>query len=119
MFDGSRLVSFDLAFWYSEGPVDGSSALETYRAILKEEPSATNPSVAVSEFLADLVKVFPDLTEENADSSPWMSPLYFSDAFVVASISWSRQQVMATALAALARKHGLVCYDPQAEAVIP
>jgi glutamine synthetase type III len=48
-----------------------------------------------------------------------MSPLYFSDAFVVASISWSRQQVMATALAALARKHGLVCYDPQAEVVIP
>ncbi|MFJ5880437.1 hypothetical protein [Kitasatospora cineracea] len=111
-------MSFNLAFWYSEDPVDGSSALETYRAILNEEPSATNPSAAISEFLADLIKVFPDLTEENAESSPWMSPLYFSDAFVVASISWSRQQVMTRALAALARKHGLVCYDPQAEAVI-
>ncbi|MGC4987021.1 hypothetical protein ACLQ18_41585 [Streptomyces sp. DT193] len=111
-------MSFDLAFWYSVDPVDGTSALGTYRAILDEVPEAAAPNVAVSDFLADVVKVFPDLTEENMDGSPWMSPLYFSDAFVVASISWSRQQVMARALAALARKHGLVCFDPQAESII-
>ncbi|SOD81784.1 hypothetical protein [Streptomyces sp. Ag109_G2-15] len=111
-------MSFDLAFWYSKDPVDASTALEIYRSILDEASDVVAPNSAVGDFLADVVKVFPDLTEENMDNSPWMSPLYYSDAYVVASISWSRQQVMARALTALARKHGLVCYDPQAEAVI-
>ncbi|MFF9194912.1 hypothetical protein ACF09L_06880 [Streptomyces sp. NPDC014779] len=112
-------MSFDLAFWHSAIPVDNVSALGTYRAILDESPGAVESHVAVGAFLADLVSVFPDLTEENMDASPWMSPLYCSEAFVVASVSWSRQHVMTRALAALARKHGLVCFDPQAEAVIP
>ncbi|MFJ4185165.1 hypothetical protein [Kitasatospora sp. NPDC089509] len=111
-------MSFDLAFWYSKDPVDAASALRTYREILDEAPDAAIPNVAVGNFLADVTRVFPDLTEENMDDSPWMSPLYFSNSYVVASISWSRQQVMTRALAALARKHDLVCYDPQAEAVI-
>lgn len=43
-------MSFDLAFWYSVDPVDGTSALGTYRAILDEVPEAAAPNVAVSDF---------------------------------------------------------------------
>jgi hypothetical protein len=57
------------------------------------------------------------LTAETMETSPWTSPLYTSSSFVVANISWSKQALVSRALIALARKHGLICYDPQASTV--
>jgi formylmethanofuran dehydrogenase subunit E-like metal-binding protein len=110
-------MSFDLAFWYADGPVNAVQALATYEAILREEPDCVAANSAVARFNADVVSVFPDLTAENMNDSPWSSPLYSSDAFAVASINWSRQAVMLQALIALAKKHGLICYDPQSGTV--
>ena len=110
-------MSFDLAFWHVDGSIDAAQALATYEGILEEIPGCVAENPAVGRFNADVVSVFPDLTEENADESPWSSPLYSSDSFTVASISWSKQAIVSQALIALAKKHGLICYDPQSGTV--
>ena len=111
-------MSFDLAFWYSPEPADGAQALEIYQGILNEVPGLTPAHPAVAAFTADVTGQFPDLSEDNLDSSPWTSPLYFSPEFLVATISWSQARAVAPVLLALARKHGLTCFDPQQPAVV-
>ncbi len=111
-------MSFDLAFWYSAEPVDGTRALEIYQAILNEVPGATSAHPAVAAFTAEVTSQFPDLSADNLESSPWTSPLYASPEFLVATISWAQARAVAPVLLALARKHGLTCFDPQQPAVV-
>lgn len=110
-------MSFDLGFWYSEGPTEAARGAEIYREILSgDSPVHANP--AVENFHRDMVSVFPDLTEDNFERSPFSAPLHVSPAFVIAPISWSKKDLVSRALIALAKKHGLTCYDPQAKAIL-
>ncbi|WP_157518398.1 hypothetical protein [Herbidospora mongoliensis] len=79
-------------------------------------------SSAVAAFHAEVVSLYPDLTEEMSDEeiddSPWMAALYTGPGFRLAAISWSRSVMVAANLRFLANRHGLICYDPQADIVI-
>lgn len=110
-------MSFDLAFWHTDSAIDAGEAAEIYKGIIAEVPDVVAANPAVERFHADVVGVFPDLTEENMDESPWMAELYFSPSFLVVNISWSKRVEVSEVLLRLSRKHGLVCYDPQGEAV--
>ncbi|MGN9908878.1 hypothetical protein ACTMTJ_15150 [Phytohabitans sp. LJ34] len=67
----------------------------------------------MGEFYDEVVGIFGDLTEENAEESPWTSPLYRNEECVIANIAWSRHREVAPMLVELAAKYGLTSYDPQ------
>ena len=110
-------MSFDLAVWHYDGDLDPERAQEIYEGILEELPGIVAENEAVTQFHDNVVSVFPDLTAENMEQSVWSAPIYSSSSFFVANISWSKQALVSQALIALARKHGLICYDPQAREV--
>ncbi|MDH6217277.1 hypothetical protein [Streptomyces pseudovenezuelae] len=115
-------MSFDLAVWYEPGRISASLAAEKYKSLCDSSTSAAGVVVsdAVTAFHRALVVDFPELSDSAADSprveaSPWTSGLDVSDAHVIMPISWGRADEIAPAVLALAGRHGLVCFDPQAE----
>jgi hypothetical protein len=115
-------MSFDLAVWFEPGRISASAAAETYKSLCDGGPSAAGVVAhdAVTAFHRALVVDFPELPESAADfsqaeASPWTAGLDVSDAHVIMPISWGRADATATAVLDLAGRHGLVCFDPQAE----
>ncbi|MFJ6083913.1 hypothetical protein ACIQI8_21180 [Streptomyces sp. NPDC092369] len=127
-------MSFDLAVWYEPGRISTSAAAEKYQRLCDGDTSAAGvvANDAVTMFHRALIADFPELQDSTpgsvtelvpdpaADSpqveaSPWTAGLDVSDAHVIMPISWSRAGATAPAVLALAGRHGLVCFDPQAE----
>ncbi len=110
-------MSFDLAFWrHSEGD-DAPSDL--YEQMMNE---VTGVVVAASEQLsalvADIATRYPEISLENMDESPWASEFDLTGEYLVVAISGSRSVELSSFLLPLARKHGLVTYDPQGNQLI-
>ncbi|MGW3287357.1 hypothetical protein ACWDR3_22240 [Streptomyces sp. NPDC001002] len=115
-------MSFDLAVWFEPGRISASTAAETYKSLCDGGTSAASAVAndAVTAFYRALIADFPELTDSAADTpqteaSPWTAALDVSDAHVIMPISWGRTDTTAPAVLALAGRHGLVCFDPQAE----
>ncbi|WP_136518139.1 hypothetical protein [Cellulomonas telluris] len=111
-------MSFELAFWHERPTPSDDAALATYYRLTEEDGDAVRPHVAVSRFLTDLLTAFEDLTEENADSSPWAGPVCATDGCVMVSISGSRSVEVMPRLQQMASRHGLVTFDPQNSRVV-
>jgi hypothetical protein len=119
-------MSFDLAVWFEPGRISTSAAAEKYQRLCDGDSSAAGvvANDAVTAFHRALIVDFPELPDSVPDSaadfpqveaSPWTAVLDVSDAHVIMPISWSRAGATAPAVLALAGRHGLVCFDPQAE----
>jgi hypothetical protein len=106
-------MSFDLAFWHETQPSDAERAYEIYDRLTDGETGVAESHPAVDEFYREVLSVYADITEENAEESPWASSPYRNDECVVAAIAWSRHEEVGAALIELADKHGLTAYDPQ------
>lgn len=106
-------MSFELAFWHEDPSPSGDAALATYYRLTEEDDDAVRPHVAVSRFLAEVLTTFEDLTEENAESSPWAGPVYATEGCVMVSISGSRSAEVMPRLQQMAQHHGLITFDPQ------
>ncbi|MEU0198727.1 MULTISPECIES: hypothetical protein [unclassified Streptomyces] len=115
-------MSYDLAFWYESGSLDAAAAYQKYDAMTDGESGVTAESPRVAEFYRDVLKAYQDLTEdtteEEADRSPWTSPVYFNGECVLVNIAWSRKSEVSDTLITMAKSRGLVTYDPQRELVV-
>lgn len=130
-------MSFDLAVWYSPGPVTYQQAYATYLLLCgAEDADETTPwpelHESVEAFYRDLTERYPThdaLGDDEAAQAacPWMDDPYPDDRFlrangwardhVIVHIAWPRAGEMRSVVGDVAFKHGLVMLDPQNETV--
>jgi hypothetical protein len=109
-------MSFDLAVMHVEEPINEERAVKIYHALCEGDYEVLPPGENVERFYQELTAQYPDLdqlSDDEAEDSPWSDSLDVSDGAVVMCIRWSRADDMAAFVKGLAAKHGLACYDPQ------
>lgn len=110
-------MSYDLAVWDGElprGDEAGAVFDELYERYLDSEDVIAELSPRIAAYVEALVARYPD----DAAGSPWASPPVIDEAsgpIVYLLMSYSRAEEVSEYAAALAREHGLVCFDPQGE----
>jgi hypothetical protein len=111
-------MSFDLAVMNIETPVSSEEAAEIYGELCEGNYDALQPSEKIDAFYHELIDKYPDIDsypDETVDDCPWSVELDISDGAVVMCMVWSRVEEVAPFVRGLAEKHGLACYDPQAD----
>ena len=120
-------VSYDFAVWEGERPKDGDEAAKAFEALYDryvEAEADEPPTPAIRAFVQSLLERYPDVTElddDAVDESPWASGPLIGEAtgpFMYFPVSIPRAPEMQEFVAAKAREHGLVCFDPQAEELL-
>lgn len=106
-------VSFDLVFWYQKSMPTSEEAARIYDELTDGLTGVVEENPAVGDFYRSVVAVFPELTVENMNESPWASAIYVTGECVITAISWSRSREVSSILLDLAASHGLSAYDPQ------
>jgi hypothetical protein len=119
-------VSYDLAIWVGRRPWTkraASKEFERRTAYLEsEDVELAPPSAPLAAFLRELLERFPALDEREDPRSPWAvgpEPGDVNGDFAYLNMTYSGAEIAADEVAALARRHGLVCFDPQTEALEP
>lgn len=111
-------MSYDLAVWDGEKPRDddeaGRAFDELFERYLDSEDATVEPSPRIEAYVEALVERYPD----DVPRSVWASPPVMDEAsgpIVYLLMTYSSAEEVSEDAAALAREHGLVCYDPQGE----
>ncbi|MFJ8623743.1 hypothetical protein ACIRD3_12985 [Kitasatospora sp. NPDC093550] len=110
-------MSYDLAVWEGERPRDEDAAAvyeELCERHLESEDVSAEPTPRIEAYVEALLARYPD----DVPGSPWASPPVMDEAsgpIVYLVMSYRRAEEASAYAAALARAHGLVCYDPQGE----
>nr|WTB30968.1 hypothetical protein OG781_17085 [Streptomyces sp. NBC_00830] len=106
-------MSFDLGFWWEAQQIPPVEAARKYSAMVAGEAGVASEHPALDVFFGELISQFPDLSEENFETSPWAAPLYRTSECLIASISYPQQSEVSEFLLELANASGVTCYDPQ------
>ncbi|MER6445520.1 hypothetical protein [Streptomyces venezuelae] len=116
-------MSYDLAVWDGERPLDdhqaGSTYDELYERYLESDDVAVPPAPRIAAYVAALVERYPDDVDRSA---VWASAPVIDEAsgpIVYLVMSYGKAEEVSDYAAALAREHGLVCFDPQGECLRP
>jgi hypothetical protein len=109
-------MSFDLAVWRSETiPSDGEAG-ETYLLLCDDMCGGGPVEPGVEELYTELTRRYPEIDsvpEEEVDDCPWSVQLNRSGHDVIMSAVWSRSDEIRAFVLDLAKKYGLILYDPQ------
>jgi hypothetical protein len=118
-------VSYDIAVWEGERPASDEAALETYRAMWdRYGDSGASPSERLLHYMEDLTATYPnldDLADDAVDDSPWADGPVDENAqgsFLYFALVSDRASEVVPFVAETARRHHLVCFDPQREALL-
>ncbi|KUL32628.1 hypothetical protein [Actinoplanes awajinensis] len=106
-------MSFDLYVWHEPDPITPVIAENKLRRWREGEAGVFRPHPAVPEMLAALQGRFPP------NAGAWTVAPTPSDAILALAVSWSRAGEVGAATVALAREHGLICYEPQSHLLNP
>ena len=114
-------MSYDLAVWEGEPPADDQAALAQFKEYAErylegEVVVPVPPTDRIRGYVEALLAVYPDLTDDDDDGSPWSTGPLLSEAigsFIYFPMTWSRYREVSEVSARIARVHGLVCFDPQ------
>jgi len=114
-------VTFDLAFWEGPRPETDLAAARIFEELFPEDDgveSSEPPSVAIRSLIAELERRWPPFDE----NSPWaVAPLGAEDALgstLYVNLVWGRPDEDLRVIADIARRLGIVCFDPQSGAVL-
>lgn len=114
-------MSYDLAVWYSDRPIDEDEARTVLARLVAGEAAVTEGEAAVESFYRDLCAAYPEIDDyppAHLDECPWACAHERSPYHVHISMRWGDASDRAAELVPeLAARHGLVCYDPQGPAV--
>ena len=116
-------MSFDLGVWYPQKQIGNKEAGELYVRLCDGDLSGVVPDPAIDAFYAELTARHPEIgaiPEEQVgdhDDCPWSCQLDHSPGHVIMSCVWPKATEVHRLVRDLARKHGLVVYDPQSEVV--
>ncbi|BCY13942.1 hypothetical protein [Actinoplanes sp. L3-i22] len=106
-------MSFDLYVWHEPEAITPALAESKLRRWRDEEPGIFRAHPAVRSFRAALTDRFPP------DSEVWSGRPAESDTVLALTVAWPRAGEVGSAVVALAREHGLVCYEPQSHLLNP
>ncbi|MFD5522353.1 hypothetical protein [Streptomyces sp. NPDC127066] len=111
-------MSYDLAVWAGDRSLDddraGSVYGELYERYLESDDVFVPPVPRIRAYVEALVERYP----EDVARSVWASSPVIEEAsgpMVYLLMSYSKAEEVSEYAAALAREHGLVCFDPQGE----
>jgi hypothetical protein len=108
-------VSHDLAIWESPSPADSEDALAVYAELCEsylESDEPFEPTARIRTYVEALLQQYPD----DAPTGVWASIPVLDEAsgpIVSLLMMHARADEVAEYAAALARDHGLICFDPQ------
>jgi len=116
-------MSFDLAVWYPQKRSSNQEAKVMHGWLCEGDVGRVVQHPAIDAFYAELTAIHPEIDTiperriDNHDHCPWSCKLDHSPSYVIMSCVWSESTNVHTLVQDLARKHGLVTYDPQSEIV--
>lgn len=112
-------LSYDLAVWAGDRPVDAEAAGELVETLLDalEADEPVPPSPTIVAFMDDVLALWPD-GDTGRDDFPWavapVMPESASGGTAYLNLTvHDRIDSMVADIARLAREHGLQAYDPQ------
>ncbi|HEX8713506.1 MAG TPA: hypothetical protein VF730_16625 [Terracidiphilus sp.] len=112
-------MSYDLAVWHAKEPLSNEEAARIYAHICQSWPYFEGASPAVAAFYEELTSRWPEIDTipehhiGDFDYCPWACTLSHSGMAVVMTSVWSKATEVAKYVEPLARKHGLLLFDPQ------
>lgn len=117
-------MSYDVAVWDGDAPANDEHAVRVNEELwARYEEGAEEPSPRILAFLRELTARYPDLEdlpENEIEDSPWsVSPT--DDAVGVYSylcLVYSKIEEALPFIVQTAKRHGLVCFDPQQETLL-
>ncbi|MFG3042505.1 hypothetical protein ACGFYZ_36965 [Streptomyces sp. NPDC048330] len=116
-------MSYDLAVWDGDLPFDNRAASsahdELYGRYLESDDAAVPPTPRIVAYVEALAARYPDGVDHGV---VWASPTVIDEAsgpIVYLLMSYGQAEEVSEFAAALAREHGLVCFDPQGECLRP
>ncbi|GGJ42313.1 hypothetical protein [Streptomyces brasiliensis] len=116
-------MSYDLAVWEGDRPLDNDQACSTYDELyeryLESDDIVVPPAPRIVAYVEALVARYPDDIDR---SVVWASPPVIEEAsgpIVYLLLSYGKAEEVSEYAAALAREHGLICFDPQGECLRP
>ncbi|MEU9998055.1 hypothetical protein [Streptomyces sp. NPDC050848] len=122
----AALMSYDLAVWEGERVADDAAAARRFRGLydrfMDTEEPAVPPSERIAAFVAALLERWPDLGEDDDDTSPWSTAPLIGEAcgpLIYFPMRWSMADEASAHVAEVASSMGLNCYDPQARKLRP
>ena len=110
-------MSYDLAIWNQETTITADAAYGKYRAFIRGEDEAPTSST-LERFYQAVTSLYPDLSEENEDGCPWDATLDRGPSHIILPIEPSYAEVVGVKIVELAQAEGLICFDPQAMAIL-
>lgn len=118
-------MSYDLAVWEGARPESDAAALDYYVKLMDRLDSGDHdpePSPAIRAFVEAMTTKWPD-TEDAWDDeeTPWADAPVINNAFgsaIYFAMTYSGAERAMPYAAACATRLGLVCFDPQAEALV-
>lgn len=118
-------MSFDLYVWHEATPITAEEAAAKVAALAGGDQSVFPAHVSVPLLRTELLARFPPGDEPAAggnggrDAYVWSSSPAPGDSVLVLSCTWPHARVVGDAVRDAAKRHGLVCYDPQELLVDP
>jgi hypothetical protein len=110
-------VSFDLGVWHSDKALSVEEAGELYMKLCEQTWIPIEEHLAVESFYRELCRTYPEIdtfSADEVDDCPWSCAHDRSGFHVLIAMSYGdRTTAVAQFVVDLAKKHDLICYDPQ------
>ncbi|MCZ7644730.1 MAG: hypothetical protein M5U26_05495 [Planctomycetota bacterium] len=113
-------MSYDLGVWFPHERLSDADAGKLYVGLCVGTMEHPRAHPAVDAFYQELtakhpeIDTVPDDRIDDHDYCPWSCALDHSLGHVIMSCVWSKAEYVDGFVRALARKHGLAVFDPQA-----
>jgi hypothetical protein len=108
---------FFLGVWNCNTAISDGEAARLYASLSEGLNTTAGFSDELYAFYSHLIRRYPeiDLVPENElENCPWASAIDMSDTYVIMAIQPNKSAQVLPVVMALAKQHGLTCFDPQA-----
>lgn len=118
-------MSYNLAVWDGPRPESNEAAGAAFLKLAAHwfdgQPADPSPTAPIRSYVEALLDRWPDITEDAGEDSPWADGPLINNAagplFYFAMV-YSQAEEAVSFAAQLAAERGLICFDPQAEALL-
>jgi hypothetical protein len=116
-------MSCDLGVWYPHQRLGDAEAGARYVGLCEGSVEDFPSHPAVDAFYRELISKYPEIDTvpddklDDHDYCPWSCAIDHTPGHVILCCVWSKAEYVIGIVLALAEKHGLAVFDPQAGAI--